>query len=107
MRKHGPPEVIVTDLLRSHGAALKETGSAYRHEARPWLNNGAESSHLPFRRRERAMHSFRRMRSLQQFAFVPASIYNLFNSERSLCSRPGYKLNRAVAVAAWRGPGAH
>lgn len=106
MRKHGCPEVFVTDLLRSYGAALKDIGLANRHETRRWLNNRAENSHLPFRRRERAMLRFRRMRSLQKFASVHASIYNLFNSERSLYTRPNFKLNRAAALAEWRGLGA-
>ena len=97
MRKHGRPEVIVTDLLRSYGAALTEIGAADRQETGRWLNNRAENSHPlpdsgllanhekgPFRRRERAMLRFRRMRSLQKFVAVHASVYNHFNQERSL-----------------------
>jgi putative transposase len=106
MRKHGQPEVIVTDGLLSYGAALKEIGAAHRQETGRWLNNRAENSHLPFRRRERAMLRFRRMRSLQKFASVHASVYNLFNSERSLTSRANFKMNRAAALAEWRGLGA-
>jgi hypothetical protein len=48
---------------------------------------------------------FRRMRSLQKFAAVHASIYNLFNSGRNLHSRPNFKLNRDAAPAKWRGLG--
>ncbi|KUJ78781.1 transposase [Ruegeria marisrubri] len=103
MRKHGRPEVIVTDRLRSYGAALREIGATDRQETGRWLNNRAENSHLPFRRRERAMLRFRRMRSLQKFAAVHASVYNLFNSERSLSSRSHFKLNRAAALTEWRG----
>lgn len=106
MRKHGRPEVIVTDRLRSYGAALKEIGAADRQETGRWLNNRAENSHLPFRRRERAMLRFRRVRSLQKFASVHASIYNLFNSERIINSRLNFKLSRAAALAEWRGLGA-
>ncbi|MEP4336209.1 MAG: IS6 family transposase [Roseobacter sp.] len=106
MRKHGCPDVFVTDLLGSYGAALKDIGLANRQETGRLLNNRAENSHLPFRRRERAMLRFRRMRSLQKFAAVHASIYNLFNSERSLYTRPNFKLNRAAALAEWRGLGA-
>jgi putative transposase len=73
MRKHGCPEVIVMDLLRSYVAALKEIGAVHRQETGLWLNNRAENSHLPFRRRERAMLRFRRLRSLQKFASVQAS----------------------------------
>ena len=94
MRKHGRPEVIVTDRLRSYGAALKEIGNADCQETGRWLNNRAENSHLPFRRRERAMLRFRRLRSLQKFAAVHASVYNLFNAERSLSSRSNFKINR-------------
>ena len=56
MRKHGRPDVIVTDRLRSYGAALKEIGNADRQETGRWLNNRAENSHLPFRRREPKTH---------------------------------------------------
>ena len=94
---------FVTDKLRSYGAALKEIGAADRRESGRWLNNRAENSHLHFRRRERAMLRFRRMRSLQIFASVHASVSNHFNSERSLSSRPLFKANRAAALAQWRG----
>ena len=102
MRKHGQPEVIVTDRLRSYGAALREIGAGARQETGRWANNRAENSHLPFRRRERAMLRFRRMRSLQKFAAVHASVSNHFNHERSLSSRDIFKLNRTAALAEWR-----
>ena len=102
MRKYGCPGVFVTDLLRSYGAALKEIGLAGRQETGRWLNNRAENSHLPFRRRERAMLRFRRMRSLQKFAAVHSSVHNHFNKERHLYSRQNFKRNRAAALAEWR-----
>mmetsp|Transcript_11960 Transcript_11960/g.15568 ORF Transcript_11960/g.15568 Transcript_11960/m.15568 type:complete len:236 (-) Transcript_11960:40-747(-) len=102
MRRYGRPNAIVTDKLRSYGAALKEIGNADRQETGRWVNNRAENSHLPFRRRERAMLRFRRLRSLQKFVSVHASVLNLFNSERSLQSRPNFKLNRAAALSEWR-----
>ncbi|MEW9919602.1 IS6 family transposase [Marimonas sp. MJW-29] len=103
MRKHGKPEAIVTDRLRSYGAALKAIGAEAKQETGRWANNRAENSHLPFRRRERAMLRFRRMRSLQKFASVHASVFNHFNQERSLSNRTHFKLNRAAALAEWRG----
>jgi putative transposase len=103
MRKHGQPEVIVTDKLRLYSAALKEIGAGARQETGRWMNNRAENSHLPFRRRERAMLRFRRMRSLQKFASVHASVCNHFNQERSLSKRNDFKLNRAAALDEWRG----
>ena len=105
MRKHGQPEVIVTDELRSYGAALKEIGAGDRQETGRWLNNRVENSHLPFRRRERAMLRFRRMRSLQKFAAVHASVASHFNAERDLSSRAIFKQNRAAALAEWRNLG--
>ena len=102
MRKHGNPKVIVTDKLRSYGAALKEIGGVDRQETGRWVNNRAENSHLPFRRRERAMLRFRRMRSLQKFASVHASVSNHFNQQRHLYSRDNFKLNRTAALAEWR-----
>ncbi|WP_416915419.1 MAG: IS6 family transposase [Roseicyclus sp.] len=103
MRRHGRPESVVTDKLRSYGAAMRDIGNANRQETGRWLNNRAENSHLPFRRRERAMLRFRRMRSLQLFASVHASVTNHFNADRSLSSRPWFKANRSAALAEWRG----
>ena len=103
MRRHGPPKVLVTDKLRSYGAAMNLIGNADKQETGRWLNNRAENSHQPFRRRERAMLRFRRMRSLQKFVSVHASIHNHFNQERSLYSRSNFKLNRAAALTEWRG----
>jgi len=70
IKRFGPPHVIVTDLLRSYGAAMKVVGNAHRQETGRWLNNRAENSYLPFRRRERAMLRFRRMQTLQKFVAV-------------------------------------
>lgn len=50
MKRHGYPHVLVTDKLRSYGAAMKVIGNANRQETGRWLNNRAENSHLPFRR---------------------------------------------------------
>src|SRR5471030_1973403 len=68
MKRHGRAETIVTDGLRSYGAAMKELGNADRREVGRWLNNRAENSHQPFRRREQAMLKFRRMKTLQKFS---------------------------------------
>jgi putative transposase len=103
MKRHGCPENIVTDPLRSYGAALKDLGRGDDREMGPWLNNRAENSHLTFRRRERATLRFWRMRTLQKFASIHASVHNHFNPERALTSRDHYEANRAAALAEWRG----
>ena len=102
MKRFGPPHVIVTDLLRSYGAAMKVIGNVDKQETGRWRNNRAENSHLPFRRRERAMLRFRRMRSLQKFVSVHASVCNHFNQERHHYSRANFKFNRTAALAEWR-----
>ena len=101
MKKHGRPVVVVTDRLRSYGAALKELGADHRQETGRWFNNRVETSHLPFRRRERAMLRFRRMRVCR--SLPPSMICNHFNSERSLSSRVNFKQTRAAALTKWRG----
>ena len=68
MRCYGTPNEIVTDKLRSYIAAARELGCSKKQVTKRWANNGVENSHLPFRRRERAMLRFRRMHSLQKFA---------------------------------------
>jgi putative transposase len=102
MKRHGNPHIFVTDKLRSDGAAMKAIGNADKQETGRWLNNRAENSHQPFRRRERAMLRFRRMRTLQKFVAVHASVHNHFNQERHLYSRSNFKLNRTAALAEWR-----
>ena len=103
MKRHRRPETIVTDRLPSNGAALKDLGRGDDREMGRWLNSRAENSHLPFRRRERAMLRFRRMHTLQKFASVHASVHNHFPTERHLQKRDIYRLTRAAALTEWRG----
>ena len=97
LKRHGRAVDIVTDRLRSYGAALRDLGISDRQETGCWANNRAENSHQPFRRRERAMLRFGRMRALQKFASVHASVFNHFNQERSLSSRQNFNANRTAA----------
>jgi putative transposase len=90
MKRHGRPHILVTDKLRSYGAAMKEVGHAARQETRRLINNRTENFHLPFRRRERAMQRFRSIRSLQKFAAVHSSVFNYFNAERRLAMRSNF-----------------
>ncbi len=115
MKRYGQPQTIVTDKLRSYGAAMNTIGNAEKQETGRWLNNRAENSHslpgsgllanhekVPFRRRERAMLRFRQMRGLQRFAAVHPSVHNHFNQERHLYSNHNFKLNRTAALNEWR-----
>jgi putative transposase len=74
----------------------------YPQECGRWLNNRAENSHQPFRRRERAMAKFRDMKTLQKLAAAHASIHNHFNLDRHLNPRDIFKQNRSAALAEWR-----
>jgi putative transposase len=102
LKRHGRADRIVTDRLRSYGAALRDLGISDRQKTGRWTNNRAENSHQPFRRRERVMLRFRRMRTLQKFASIHASVFNHFNKERSLYTRQNFKVNRAAALTEWR-----
>ena len=102
LKRHGSPEVIVTDGLKSYPAAMRELGNEGRREMGRHANNRVENSHLPLRRRERAMLRFRRMKTLQKFAAVHASLHNHFNQERHLISRDLYRERRSAALAEWR-----
>jgi len=102
LKRHGRPETVVIDGLRSYPAAMRALGNLDRREVGRWLNNRAENAHLPFRRRERAMLRFRRMKSLQKFVSVHASLHNHFNSERHLVDRQTFKLRRSAALAEWQ-----
>ena len=102
LKRHGRAAAIVTDGLRSYPAAMRALVNLDRREMRRWKNNRAENSHLPFRRRERAMLRFRRMKSLQKFASVHASLHNHFNQERHLVDRQTYKIRRATALVEWQ-----
>jgi putative transposase len=102
LKRHGSPEAITTDGLRSYGAAMTELGNRDRQEVGRWANNRVENSHLPFRRRERAMLRFRQMKTLQKFASVHANVHNHFNLDRHLVDRQTYKERRSAALAEWQ-----
>ncbi len=99
MKRHGSPDTIVTDGLGAYRAAMTELGNAGKPEVGRWENNRVENSHLPFRRRERAMSRFRRMKTLQKFASVHANVHNHFNLERHIVDRHTFKDRRSAALA--------
>lgn len=102
MKRHGSPGMIVTDKLRSYGAALRELTLSARHEFGGRKNNRAENSHQPFRRREKIMQKFRRPANLQKFSSIHASVYNHFYQERHLNKRQIFKESRSSALTDWR-----
>jgi len=95
------PQVIVTDKLRSYGAALRELGFTGRHDQGLLANNRAENSHQPLRRRERKMQGFKSGKSAQRFVSTHAAVYNTFNVQRHLISRPTLRRVRREAMEVW------
>ncbi len=102
MKRYGRPKTIVTDRLRSYRAAMMLIGNASSQECGRWLNNRAENSHQPFRRREGAKAKFGDVKILQKFASVLASLHNHFNQDRHLNRRVIFKPNHSAALAEWR-----
>ena len=102
LKRNGSPEAITTDGLRSYRAAVNALGNTDKQEVGRWANDRVESSHLSFRRRERAMLRFRRMKSLQKFASVHANVHNHFNLERHVVYRQTFKERCSAALAEWQ-----
>ena len=74
-----PPRVMITDKLRSYGAARAKMGLRVEHRQHKGLNNRAENSHQPTRRRERIMKQFKSARQAQRFLSVHDQVANLFH----------------------------
>ena len=103
LKKHGfAPDLMITDELRSYGAAARNLGIGKRHERGRWRNNRAENSHQPTRRRERKMQGFKSRGSAQRFLSTHAAVYNTFNVQRHLISAATQRTFRASAMDAWR-----
>jgi putative transposase len=81
---------------------MREIGNADRQEVGRDLNNRAENSHQPFRRREPAMQRFRSLKTLLMFSSVYVPVHNHFNQERHLVTRSVYERRRSAALAEWR-----
>lgn len=102
VKRYDSPVAISTNELRSCRAAMKELGNADKQATGRWANDQMENSHLPFRRRERAMLRFRQMRRLQKLASVHAYVPNHFSVERHLINRTSYRERRSAALAEWQ-----
>ena len=101
IKRYGLPKRIITDKLRSYGAAKREVASNLDHWSHKGLNNRAENSHLPFRKRERAMQGFRSPGSLQRFVSVHSAIRNCFSIPARRRSALTIRYHRLEAFDAW------
>jgi len=103
LKKQGlAPKRIITDKLRSYGAARRQVMPGLEHRSHKGLNNRAENSHVPLRKRERTMQGFRSPGSLQRFVSVFSAIRNLFVPPRSKRSAFHIHLHRLKALAEWK-----
>ena len=103
LRKQGfAPRLVVTDKLRSYGAAFRDLHLSCRHEQGLRMNNRAENSHQVVRRRERKMQRFKSAASAQRFLSMHAAVHNTFNLQRHLISRSTLRIFRAEATAHWQ-----
>src|SRR5450432_247211 len=103
LKKYGfVPDRMITDDLRSYGAAARNLGIENRHERGRWKNNRVENSHQPTRRRERKMQRFKSPGSAQKFLSIHAAVYNTFNVQRHLTSAQTHCTFRAAALNTWR-----
>ncbi len=104
LKKHGFARTeIVTDKLRSYGAAFRDMDLAAHHETSQYMNNRAENSHQPVRLRERKMQGFKSPGSAPRFLAIHSAVYNPFNTQRHLISRKTNRQFREESHAQWRG----
>ena len=96
------PQRIITDGLRSYGVARRDLLPEVRHRTSRYLNNRAENSHRPTRRRERQMQRFKSPEQAQRFLSSHAMIYGHFRPRRHLMSAAQYRRARAKAFRIWR-----
>jgi putative transposase len=96
------PKCIITDKLRSYGAAKRKVMPAVEHRSHKGLNNRAENSHLPLRKRERMMQGFRSAGSLQRFVSIFSAVRNLFVAPPQKRSALATHIHRIRAMAHWK-----
>jgi putative transposase len=103
LKKQGiAPKRMITDKLRSYGAARRQVMPRVEHRPHKGLNNRAENSHVPLRKRERMMQGFRSLGGLQRFVSVFCVVRNLFVPPRSQRSAFQNRIHRIQAIAEWK-----
>ncbi|TXS69823.1 IS6 family transposase [Streptomyces sp. sk2.1] len=95
------PRVIVTDKLRSYGAAHREAMPSVEHRSHKGLNNRAENSHQPTRQRERAMKGFRSAGGAQRFLSAFSGISPHFRLRRHLMTATEYRTEMSAQFTIW------
>jgi putative transposase len=96
------PRVIVTDKLRTYGVAHRQLLPKVEHRQSRYLNNRAENSHRPTRRRERQMRRSKSPGQAQGFLSPHAFIHGHFHPRRHLATANAYRAGRTEAFRVWR-----
>ncbi len=96
------PNRLVTDKLRSYGAAHRVSMPSVHHCTTQYANNRAEVSHQPTRQRDRHMRRFKSLCQVQRFLSVHSPINNLFRIGRHLMRAAHYRGFREQAFTTWR-----
>ncbi|MHC2484839.1 transposase-like protein [Rhizobium leguminosarum] len=97
-----PPKRIITDKLRSYSAAKRDLMPTVEHRSHKGLNNRAENSHLPLRKREHQMQGFRSAGGLQRFISIFSTLQNLFVAPLHNRSALAIHIHRIRAMAHWK-----
>src|SRR5262245_46110875 len=95
------PRVIITDQLKSYGAAKREILPGVEHRQSRYLNNRCENSHRPTRQRERRMQGFKSPGHAQRFLSAYGSITQHFRPRRHLLSAADYRQEMRKRFASW------
>jgi putative transposase len=96
------PRVIITDKLGSYGVAQRRLLPNVEHRQSRYLNNRAENSHRPTRRRERQMQRFKSSDHAQHFLSAHAFIHGHFHPRRHLIAATAYRAIRSNAFNVWK-----
>jgi len=103
LKKQGiAPKRMITDKLRSYGAARRQVMPHVEHRSHKGLNNRAENSHVPLRKRERMMQGFRSPGGLQRFVSIFSAVRNLFVPPSSKRSAFQNRVHRILTIAEWK-----
>ncbi len=100
-KQYGQPRVLVTDKLGSYGAALRKLAPGIEHRAHKGLNNRAEVSYRPTRRRNKIMGRFKSPRQAQRFLSVHDQVQTIFRPRRHKLSASAYRQSRSDAHSIW------
>ncbi|WP_146882607.1 DDE-type integrase/transposase/recombinase, partial [Acetobacter nitrogenifigens] len=102
LKKQGArPQRMITDRLKSYGTARRQAMPGVEHRSHKGLNNRAENSHLPLRKRERVMQKFRSPGGCQRFVSVFSAVRNLLAAPRSIDNALSRHIQRVRAFAQW------